>query len=78
MIAHAASRGGGYRGVAQVVVLLDAVLVVTVSLLGAALTTLVGVAMEDKGADMTQISPIPLSVKSTARNTTPPWSVGTD
>jgi hypothetical protein len=58
--------------------LLDTVLVAAVPLLGVAPTTLVGVVMEDKDAGVAQISPIPLSVKSTARNTTHPWSVGTD
>jgi hypothetical protein len=65
-------------GVAQDVVLLDAVLVAAVPLLGVAPTTLVGAAMEDKDVGVAQISLIPLSVKYAARNTTQPWRVGTD
>jgi hypothetical protein len=65
-------------GVVQDVVLLDTVLVAAVPLLGVAPITLVGAAVEDKDASVVQISLIPLSVKYAARNTTQPWSVGTD
>jgi hypothetical protein len=63
------------EGVAQAMVLLNVVLVVTVPLLGATPTSLAGTVVEDKG--VARISQIPLSVKSAARNTTQPWSVGT-